>query len=256
MLYCALIFHCQKNCEVGLLCVLQFVTDKYIEQLRILEKAINQHNEGSLDAKYMVYDDITEKPDMQQQSDDAMKANSKNTEEKMVITCRVSSFRNEFLQQEHIGNERISIIVPIFGDRLKRFYLPTILLWKNIMQNRVTKNESNEKFENLPIRKIFAGTNINAQAEEHFKMKKYSLRLNENINIVEFLRLNFLDNLGIFRTSVETFLRELPSLKSNNKKKFSEAQQLCDNMLIGQDEESKITEKTKYQVLLVKMKVK
>ena len=64
MLYCALIFHCQKNCEVGLLCVLQFVTDKYIEQLRILEKAINQHNEGSLDAKYMVYDDITEKPDM------------------------------------------------------------------------------------------------------------------------------------------------------------------------------------------------
>ena len=124
------------------------------------------------------------------------------------------------------------------------------------MQNRVTKNESNEKFENLPIRKIFAGTNINAQAEGHFKMKKYSLRLNENINIVEFLRLNFLDNLGIFRTSVETFLRELPSLKSNNKKKFSEAQQLCDNTLIGQDEESKITEKTKYQVLLVKMKVK
>ena len=58
----------------------QFITDKYIEQLRILEKAVNQYNERCLDAEYIVYDDITEKPYMQQQSDDVMKANSKTTE--------------------------------------------------------------------------------------------------------------------------------------------------------------------------------
>ena len=83
----------------------QFITDKYIEQLRILEKAINQYNEGSLDAEYTVYDDITETPDMQQQSDDVMKVNSKAAEENMVITCRISSFWNEIFQQEHIDNE-------------------------------------------------------------------------------------------------------------------------------------------------------
>ena len=34
----------------------QFITDKLrTEQLRILEKAINQYNEGSLDAEHMVY---------------------------------------------------------------------------------------------------------------------------------------------------------------------------------------------------------
>ena len=58
----------------------QCITDKYIKQLRILEKAINQYNEGSLDAEYVVCDDITETPDMQQQSDDVMKANSKTAE--------------------------------------------------------------------------------------------------------------------------------------------------------------------------------
>ena len=42
---------------------------------------------------------------MQQQSDDAMKANSKTAEENIVITCRLSSFWNEFLQQELIDHE-------------------------------------------------------------------------------------------------------------------------------------------------------
>ena len=37
-----------------------------MEQLLILEKAINQYNEGSVDAKYILYDDITKTSDMQQ----------------------------------------------------------------------------------------------------------------------------------------------------------------------------------------------
>ena len=105
------------------------------------------------------------------------------------------------------------------------------------MQNKVKKNKSNEKFANLPTKTIFAKTNINAQSEECFKINKYSSSLNENMNIIEFLRLNFLDNLEIFRTSAEAFIRELASLKSKHKNKFSEAQWLCQNMLTGQDEE-------------------
>ena len=67
--------------------------------------------------------------------------------------------------------------------------------------------------------------------------------------------MNILENLGIFCTSAEAFIRELASLKSKDQKKFSKTQQLCENILIGQNEESKITKKLKYQVLLVKMKV-
>ena len=113
------------------------------------------------------------------------------------------------------------------------------------MQNKVKKNKSNEKFANLPIRTIFAETNTNTQAEECFEIKKYSSRLNENMNIVEFVKLNFLDNLGIFRTSAEAFIRELVSLKSKDKKKFSKAQHLCHNMLIDQGGKYKITKQTK-----------
>ena len=52
--------------------------------------------------------------------------------------------------------------------------------------------------------------------------------------------MKFFDNFGGFRASVEAFFCELASLKSKDKKKFSKAQQLCENMLIGQDEDSKI----------------
>ena len=69
------------------------------------------------------------------------------------------------------------------------------------------------------------------------KIKKYSSRLNENMNIIEFLRLNFLDNSGTFRTFAEALIRKLASLKSKDKKKFSKTLQLCQNMLIDTEEE-------------------
>ena len=50
------------------------------------------------------------------------------------------------------------------------------------------------------------------------------------MNILEFLRLNFLDNSGTFRTSAEALIRKLASLKSKDKKK-------CQNMLIDTEEE-------------------
>ena len=83
-----------------------------------MRKQLNHYIERSLDAEYIVNDGIAETPDMQQQSDDVMKVNSKTAEENMVITCSTSSFWNEFFQQEHTDNESkekqtISIIVLI-----------------------------------------------------------------------------------------------------------------------------------------------
>ena len=110
----------------------QFITNKYIEQLRILEKAINHYNEGSSDAEYIVYDNITKTPDMQNQSDDTMKANSETAGENLVITHRISFFWNELLQREHLGNEseekqaKNQFHCPDFIDLLKWFHLLTI----------------------------------------------------------------------------------------------------------------------------------
>ena len=56
-----------------------------------------------------------------------MKANSETAEENMVITCSISSFWNEFLQQEHIDNEskakqtKNQYYCPDFIDQLKYF---------------------------------------------------------------------------------------------------------------------------------------
>ena len=110
---------------------------------------------------------------MQQQSDIVMKVSSITVEENMVVTCTISSFWNDFFQQEHIDNDSKEKqtknqydYCPDFIDRLKLFYLPTIPLWTKILLNKVKKNKSKEKFANLPIRTIFAETNANAQAEE------------------------------------------------------------------------------------------
>ena len=97
--------------------------------------------------------DTTETPDMQQQSDDLTKVNSKTAEENMAITCRISSFWNEFFQQEQIDNKskekqtKNQYYCPHFIDRLKRFYLPMIPLRTKIMLNKAKKNKSNEKFQ-------------------------------------------------------------------------------------------------------------
>ena len=79
------------------------------------------------------------------------------------------------------------------------------------------------------------------------------------MNIIEFLRLK----LGIFRGDFRDFpyicgdiFQRTYILKIKRQKKISKAQQLCENILIDQDEEPKINKKLKYQVLLVKMKVK
>ena len=114
---------------------------------------------------------------MQQQSDDVMKANCKSAEEKnMVITCRILSFWDESLQQEHIDNKskvkqtKNQYYCPDFVDRFKRFYLPT----QNHIKQKVCKLTNKNNF----CRNQYQCTNSGM-----FQKKKYSSRLNENMNI-------------------------------------------------------------------------
>ena len=78
-----------------------FITNKYIKQLGLLEKAINQYNEGSLDKECIVCDDIIETPVMQQQSDDVEEANSKPAEENMVINVNFILLKRVSLARSH-----------------------------------------------------------------------------------------------------------------------------------------------------------
>ena len=78
-----------------------FITNKYIKQLVLLEKAINQYNVGSLDTEYIVCDDIIETPVMQQQSDDAEEGNSKPAEENMVINVNFNLLKSVSSARSH-----------------------------------------------------------------------------------------------------------------------------------------------------------
>ena len=77
------------------------ITNKYRKQLGLLEKAINQYNEGSLDTEYIVCDDIIETPVMQQQSDDVEEANSNPAEENMVINVNFILLKRVSLARSH-----------------------------------------------------------------------------------------------------------------------------------------------------------
>ena len=55
------------------------------------------------------------------------------------------------------------------------------------------EKKKNEHLKDLPTRTIDTKTNTNAQVDECFKIKNYSSNINQNINLTEFLELNYHD---------------------------------------------------------------
>ena len=84
------------------------------------------------------------------------------------------------------------------------------------------KENKNEllKLKDLPIRTIYTETDTNVQVEQCFKIKKHSSNINQNINLTEFLELNYHDNCGLLRASAESFIQQVSQLKSKDKEKF------------------------------------
>ena len=109
---------------------------------------------------------------------------------------------------------------PDFVTKLNSFYLPTVPLWTKLSKEKIKNKNEVLKLKNLPIRTIYTEANTNAQIEECFKIKKHSSSINQNINLNEFLELNYHDNCGLFRGSAELLIQKISQLKSKDKKKF------------------------------------
>ena len=109
---------------------------------------------------------------------------------------------------------------PDFVTALKSFYLPTVPLWTKLMEEKIKNKNEHLKLKDLPIRTIYTETNTNAQDEECFKIKKHSSNINQNINLTEFLELNYHDNCGLFCASAESFIQQVSQLNIKDKKKF------------------------------------
>ena len=74
------------------------------------------------------------------------------------------------------------------------------------MEEKVKNKNEFLKLKDLLIRTIYIETNNNTQAEECFKIKKHSSNIKQNINLTEFLKLNYHDNYGLFGASAESFV--------------------------------------------------
>ena len=87
------------------------------------------------------------------------------------------------------------------------------------MEEKVKNKNEFLKLKDLLIRTIYTENNTNRQAEE-CKIKKHSSNIKQNINLTEFLKLNYHDNYGLFHVSAESFVQQVSQLKSKDKIKI------------------------------------
>ena len=181
----------------------QCIDEFFLEQLRILEKSINRHD---VDALVL---GIEESKNIEFWSKYFIKEN-------VVTRSAAAATKNQYY-------------CPDFGTKLKSFYLPTVPLWTKLTEEKI-KNKY-EHLKDLPIRTVYTETNTNAQVEECFKIKKHSSNINQNINLTEFLELNYHDNYGLLLASAKSFIQQVALLKSKDKKKVHKVKSTCENLL-------------------------
>ena len=100
----------------------------------------------------------------------------------------------------------------------KLILLPWFCEESQVALQTKTKKSEHLKLKDLPIRKSSAETNINAPAEECFKIKRYSSNINRKINLTEFLEINYHDSCGLFCASPEAFIQQVLQLRTKDKK--------------------------------------
>ena len=100
----------------------------------------------------------------------------------------------------------------------KLILLPWFCEESQVALQTKTKKSEHLKLKDLPIRKSYAETNINAPAEECFKIKRYSSNINRKINLTEFLEINYHDSCGLFCASPEAFIQQVLQLRTKDKK--------------------------------------
>ena len=149
---------------------------------------------------------------------------NKTEEARLIVASQFSEFWSKYFIKENAVTTssgtatKNQYYCPDFVTKLKSFYLPTVPLWTKLMEEKIKSKNEHLKLKDLPIRTIYTETNNNAQVEECFKIKKHSSNIKQNINLTEFLELNYHDNCGLFRASAESFIQQVSQMNSKDKK--------------------------------------
>ena len=155
----------------------KYISKDYLNHLHIVEKAINKFNFEPLDEQLSDKDEIDfHKPDIQ---------NNKSTvEEKLVQQSKFFKYWNVAEKNEESdasinkNDEYVTanqFYFPEFANKLRNWYLPTCPLWSRLMTSIIKKKEAAVISKEIIVRNITEDINTNAQAEECFRIKKYSL---------------------------------------------------------------------------------
>ena len=129
---------------------------------------------------------------------------NKTEEARLIVASQFSEFWSKYFIKENVVTTssgtatKNQCYCTDFVTKLKSFYLPTVPLWTKLMEEKIKNKNEHLKLKDLPIKTIYTETNTNAQVEECFKIKKHSSNINPNINLTEFLELNYHDNCGYF----------------------------------------------------------
>ena len=108
---------------------------------------------------------------------------------------------------------------PEFANKLRNWHLPTCPLGSRLMTSIIKRKESAVISKEIIVRNITEDINTNAQAEECFRIKKYSLFKEKDVSICEFIKRNYEDNIALKRETVDACLHEISKHKTSARKK-------------------------------------
>ena len=198
------------------------LTTKYISKdyLHIVEKAINNFNFEHLDEKLTDEDETDfHKPDIQD--------NIRTVEKKLVQQSKFFKYWNVAEKNEESdasvnkNDEKVTanqFYFPEFANKLRNWYLPTCPLWSRLMTSIIKNKEAAAISKDIIVRNITEEINTNAQAEECFRIKKYSSFKEKDVSICEFIKRNYEDNITLQRETVDACLHEISKRKNSARK--------------------------------------
>ena len=198
----------------------KYISKDYLNHLHTVEKAINNFNFEPLDEKLTDEDEIDfHKPDIQD--------NISTVEEKLVQQSKFFKYWNVAEKNEESdasinkNDEYVTanqFYFPEFANKLRNWYLPTCPLWSRLMTSIIKNKEAAAISKDIIVRNITEEINTNAQAEECFRIKKYSSFKEKDVSICEFIKRNYEDNIALQRETVDACLHEISKRKNSARK--------------------------------------
>ena len=214
----------------------KYISKDYLNHLHTVEKAINNFNFEPLDEKLTDKDEIDfHKPDTQD--------NKSTVEEKLVQQSKFFKYWNVAEKNEESdasinkNDEYVTanqFYFPEFANKLRNWYLPTCPLWSRLMTSIIKNKEAAAISKDIIVRNITEEINTNAQAEQCFRIKKYSSFKEKDVSICEFIKRNYEDNIALQRETVDACLHEISKRKKLTRKDQDKClTKVCEKIMNG-----------------------